>query len=517
MAIKTNQVPKKQVASTTSIPAPIGGLNARDNLASMKDSDAVFMENYFPETTSVNVRNGYAEHATGLGANVHTVVYYNDGVSQELFGVAGGSIFDITASGAVGAGVVTGLANSKFQYVNFGTAGGFFLMMVNGQDDLQYYDGTAWSAINAGSSPAITGVNTADIDNINIFKQRIWLIEKDTLNAWYLPVSSIGGAASKIDLSGLFKLGGTLVTMANWTIDNAAGIDDYAAFITSEGEVALYKGTDPSSANTWALVGTFRIGKPIGKKCAIKGGADVLVLTEDGALPLSKSLLTDRGQSNSAVTDKISQLFLEDARSYKSAYGWQPIIHPIGNKMIINVPSMEDSISHQYVMNLITGAWTKFTGWNSFCYEILEDNLYFGGNGTVYRADTGQNDNGSDIVADCQQAFSYFGTKGRQKRFLMARPIFSTEGEITPAIKMNTDFKNEAATSTPQYISSDDSLWNVAPWDTSSWGGGDAIVRNWRSINGLGYSAGIRMKVSANGIGCNWQSTDFVYEVGGIL
>lgn len=31
------------------------------------------------------------------------------------------------------------------------------------------------------------------------------------------------------------------MAMANWTIDNASGVDDYAAFITSEGEVALYR------------------------------------------------------------------------------------------------------------------------------------------------------------------------------------------------------------------------------------------------------------------------------------
>ena len=161
------QISKRQVSKTDSTPAPIGGLNARDGLANMDKLDAVVMTNWFPETTSVNVRNGHEEHATGLGSTVHTIAYYNDGVSQELFGVAGGSIFDVTSAGAVGAAEVTGLANSKFQCVNFGTAGGFFLLMVNGQDDMQYYDGTTWSVINSGSSPSITGVNTADIDTAN--------------------------------------------------------------------------------------------------------------------------------------------------------------------------------------------------------------------------------------------------------------------------------------------------------------------------------------------------------------
>lgn len=508
---------KRQVSRTTSIPAPVGGLNARDGLANMDETDAVLMDNIFPETTSADIRNGYEEHATGLGDLVQTVAYYNDGSTSKLFGVAGGDIFDVTSAGAVGAAEVTGLTNSKFQTANFGTAGGFFLLMVNGADDLQYYDGTSWGEIDAASTPAITGVATADIDNINIFKNRVWLIEKDSLSAWYLPVAAIGGTANEFDLSGLFKFGGHLVTMANWTIDNAAGIDDYAAFVTSEGEVALYKGTDPSSASTWALVGTFRIGKPIGKRCSIKAGADVLLLTEDGGLPLSRALLTDRGQSQSAITDKISQLFLEDARSYKTAFGWQPIIHPIGNKLIVNIPTVEDSQSRQYVMNLITGAWCRYTGWNAFCFEILNDNLYFGGDGAVYIADTGKTDDGNDINAEVQQAFSYFGSKGKQKRFLMARPVFSTNGAITPSLRVNVDYKSQSPAGTPQYSGSASSLWDVALWDVSFWNAGETIFRRWRSVTGVGYSGGVRMKVSTNGATFKWQATDFVYEVGGIL
>jgi hypothetical protein len=50
------------------------------------------------------------------------------------------------------------------------------------------------------------------------------------------------------------------MAMADWSIDAGIGIDDYAAFISDQGEVALYKGSDPTSATTWALVGTFWVG-----------------------------------------------------------------------------------------------------------------------------------------------------------------------------------------------------------------------------------------------------------------
>ena len=166
--------------------------------------------------------------------------------------------------------------------------------------------------------PLFLGVASADIIGINVFKNRVWLIEKH-IKAWYLPVSAIGGTANALDFLAYLN-GGYLMAMTNWTIDNAAGIDDYAAFISSEGEVAIYQGTDPSNASTWALKELFRIGRPIGRRCAIKAGADVLILTTDGAFPLSKALLTDRSQMQAAVTDKITNLITSDIAQYSSNF-----------------------------------------------------------------------------------------------------------------------------------------------------------------------------------------------------
>ena len=505
-----------RVSQTSSLQAPTGGLNAKDPVANMKETEAVTLENWFPTPSSVDIRNGMVEHVVGFPATVETIALYNDGIDPKLFAAAGSSIYDVTVAGALGAAEVTGLSNVRFQSINMGTAGGFFLMMVNGEDKLQYYTGTAWDEDGAGSL-TITGVDTADCIHINNFKNRVWLIEKESFNAWYLPVASIAGAATNFDLSGLFKLGGYLMAMANWTIDNASGVDDYAAFITSEGEVALYKGTDPSSANTWALVGTFRMGRPIGRRCFCKAGADVLVLTTDGAFPLSKALLTDRSQLNLAATDKISTIFNEDIRAYGSLFGWQPIIHPFGQKLIINSPTTEGEVAHQYVMNTSNGSWAKFTGWNAVCWEVLGDDLYFGTTDGVYQADTGNSDNGSEITCVAQQAYSYFGNKTGIKKWSMARCIFTSSGNVRPAILLNVDFASDRTTVPPSFTDNLGSTWDVAPWDTSSWTRGDSIVKNWQSITGVGYAGGIRVVVQTKDITCRWQSTDFVYEYGAVL
>jgi hypothetical protein len=503
----------RRVSTTSSIPAPTGGLNAKDAISNMKETEAPIMVNWFPTPSDVQIRNGYRSYTTGM-SSVETLMGYNDGLSQKLFAAASSAIYDCSTEGVLPVPSVTGLSNTKLQHITMGTVGGYFLMAVNGEDKLKYYDGSLWS--NDGSVYTITGVDSSNIIHINNFKNRVFLIEKDSLSAWYLPVASIAGAALELNLSGLFKLGGYLTCMANWTIDNAAGIDDYAAFITSEGEVAIYQGTDPSDVNAWALKGTFRIGKPIGRRCAIKAGADVLLLTADGAFPLSKALLTDRGQLSQAITDKISNLILSDIRSYQNIFGWQPIIHPLGSKLIINVPQTT-GMAHQYVMNTQTGAWTKFTNWNAVCWELLDDVLYFGASDGIYIADTGTDDNGADIECDVQQAFSYFGDKGSIKRFTMVRPIFLAEGDITPALVMNVDYEQRVPLGSPSFSGSAGAEWDLATWDVDAWGAGDTINKKWQSVTGVGYSGGVRIKTTTQGIGCRWQATQVVYESGGVL
>jgi hypothetical protein len=509
------QTTKRRVSNQVSIPAPTAGLNARDPLAKMAENEAPVMNNYFPTPSSVDSRGGSISHATGMTGTIESLLTYSNGIDRNLFAAVNGDIFDVTSSGVVGAADVTGLLNSRIQSINFGTAGGFFLMCVNGEDKMQIYTGSTW--YEDGTTTTVTGFDTADAIHINNFKNRVWFVEKESMKAWYLPVSSIGGAAVAIDFSGIFKLGGYLMAMANWTIDNAAGIDDYAVFVTSEGEVALYKGTDPSSADTWALVGTFRMGRPLGRRCFCKAGADVLLITTDGAFPLSKALLTDRSQMNLAATDKISSLINAATKAYFNNFGWEPIIFPTGTKLIINVPKIENVESIQYVMNTQHGAWCSFSEWNAACFAVLDDKLYYGTADAVIQADTGQSDLGEAIVGNVQQAYSYFQSGGIQKIFKMARPIMISEGTVVPSIRMSVDYKENTQQPSTENLSSGGATWDLATWDLASWTSGVNISSSWQSISGVGIAGGLKLSSSLTDIDCKWVSTDVIYEKGGSL
>lgn len=517
---------KKPAPQTTSIPAPIGGLNARDSIANMPATDALILDNWFPSPTSIDLRKGSEGFAKTTGTNVESLMAYNGTSTQKLFSVDEEGICDITAGGTVTPDV-TGLTNARFQHINFGTAGGHFLYAVNGADSAQLYNGTSWTSITGVSTPAITGVTTSTLIHVNSFKNRLWFTEKSSTRIWYLPVNSIAGAATSFDLGPLFKLGGYLMGMITWTFANSAGVDDYAVFVSSEGDAVVYRGYDPSSASTWALVGQFRIGRPIGRRFYCNVASDVVLLTADGAVPLSRSLTTNRSQTKIALSDKIVNLITADVQAYNSNFGWQVILNPIGNKLLVNVPQSENSRQYQYVMNTITQSWCTFgkrsksSAWNANCFELFNDKLYYGASSgsthQVYECDTGMNDDGNPIQAFGKPAFSYFGFKGRQKYFTMARPIFDLTGQVLASIVMNVDFENRNPDSSYSVIAvSNTSPWNTSPWNTSYWSQPAAIIKDWQTVNGVGFAGALSIYTSSL-ISLSWQSTDYVYEVGGIL
>src|SRR5262249_2244947 len=134
-------------AQAYSIGAPVGGLNARDSVAAMDKMDAVRLDNWFPSTSDVQLRLGYTVHASGLVDMVETLMTYSSATSNQMFAAtSGGDIFDVTASGAVGAPEVTLLTNGRFQYVNYTTTADSYLRAVNGADKSIVYDGSAWHA-----------------------------------------------------------------------------------------------------------------------------------------------------------------------------------------------------------------------------------------------------------------------------------------------------------------------------------------------------------------------------------
>lgn len=421
----------------------------------------------------------------------------------------------MTSSGAVGAAVVSGLTNAKFQHVNMSTSGGSFIMAVNGADKLRGWDGSAWWTDGDGAHD-ITGVDTATCINIQIFKRRMWLIPINSTKVWYLPVDSIAGAAASLDFGPLFTKGGSLFAMANWSIDAGIGIDDYAAFISDQGEVAVYKGSDVSSATTWALVGVFLIGQPIGRRCTTPYGGDVLMITRDGLVPLSKALMSSTVTTSIAFTDKIQNAMGTAASSYNSIYGWEATLYAPESMLIMNVP-IAIGQQQQYVMNTTTGAWSRWKGILANTWAVFQGNLYFGGSGVVGKAWLTQADATQNINFEGMSAFNYFGNRDGLKQFTLARPLIATDNTIGLNYGVNVDFDTFAPVGVPTFTASAAGLWDAGLWDSAQWGGDPTMQKAWQSVNGVGYCAAIHMVGASNKARIEWSATDYAFKRGGVL
>lgn len=517
MSVRGRRVPAK----TDSLPAPTGGWNARDALGEMPTKDAVTLINMFPEYSQVSVRKGWVTQSTGYAGQVETLIPYSSGSANKLFAASGTAIYDATSVGAVGAAVVSGMTNARWEYINMSNAGGSFLLMVNGADYMRIYDGSAWAADQAGAYTTPNGVESFDTrtaSGINLFKNRVWFIQENTLKVWYLPVDSIVGTATLFDLRSVAKKGGYLVKMENWTLDAGVGVDDHAVFLTSNGEVIVYKGTDPADATKWALVGVWEIGRPIGTRCTLKWGGDCLIITEDGIVSLGQVLLKGTMDGSAILSDKIANAVASSIVTYGSTFGWQLLYYSKQKMLMLNVPVAAGSFQEQYVMNTATKAWCRWKDVSANCWCIYQGEPYFGGNTLVGKMWSGQSDNTAQINAECKQAFTYFGSRGRQKVFGMTRPVLTVTGSPDIIVGLDMDYEDKGLTGNSVNIPvTVPVVWGTAVWGTDRWGGLEQIVKKWYATPGVGFAAAFRIRAATNGTSIKWTATDFTYQMGGVL
>ena len=519
---KSKRPGKTEISSSASLLAPIKGWNARDPEGSMPPGFALYLDNWFPTPGNVQLRKGAADWVSGNGAvPTKSLMVWNarSGTpKRRLFAATDSGIYDVTVTGVAWPAVSMALTDGRVNYVNYGTTGGSYLFCVNGIDTMKQYDGAAWSSI---APLAISGggtLTTSDIGNINVFKRSLYFLRRETMEFYYLPIDSITGTVSRFPLGALFSKGGSLLAMGTWTVDGGQGADDLAVFVTTEGQLAVYQGTDPSSASTWALVGVYDLGTPLGKKCFIKYGGDLVYISRDGAFPLTKALQSVNTQTTVAVTDLISSAFSAAATSWGQNYGWQGITSFTDQILIFNVPTTEYSLSQQYAMNTKTGAWCRLLDWNAFCWEIMDNQLYMGMTGKVALAWYGLTDFGGVINCYAKGSFQYFGgNRARSKKINLVRPVLKIGGTVAVSVAVDVDYANGLAFGPAVFNPAVGSLWGSALWGSGVWSDAAATKLDWVTVSVYeGYCAAVRLRVSSQNATVQWSATDLAFEVGNI-
>lgn len=507
-----------QTSSTTSISAPTGGWNVRDSLANMKATDCVQIDNWIVRTQAVQTRLGATNWATGLPAvAVESLLPYQapNSANNRLFAAVGSAFYNVTSQGAVGAAVQTGLTNARWQHINFSNSAGHYLITVNGADSYRHWNGTTWTSVaNFTLQPAATSFATTVFNNIALYRNRIFLTANNELAFYFLDAGAISGDVRIFRMGQVFRRGGRIVTMGNWTIDAGDGADDHFVVVSSEGEVAVYVGDDPTSATTWSLIGVYYIGRPVGVRSMIKFGGDLLLITDRGLYPISRALQSASVDRAVALTDKIDEIFRQKTTSFFNTFGWEGCIHTNESFLLINVP---DVPKVQYVMDLQTKSWSRFTDWDASCFCYFDGKLFYGTAGKVVQAYVGTSDFGVAIKTALLTGYNYFGSRGALKQVKLLRPIFATTGAFAFTLSLLGDFRRDIPPVNLTALPSGSALWDTSLWDVGVWTSDYAIIKSWRTVfNSPAYNYGLALQLSSADVTVQWIAMDYVFAKGGV-
>jgi len=491
------------------LPAPTQGLDTDSPVAELPPTLARKMENWIPKGVSLEIRKGHSDWVTGFSDPVETLMGYAAGSASALFAAAGASIYNVTSNGAVGAAVVTSLTSARFDYVNFTTSGGSFLWICNGADDPRHWNGAAW----ATPSLTVTTFTDNDIEGVMSFKERLYFRFKNSLTFGYLPTQSIAGTVSNFPLGAVFGYGGRLVDMESLSRDGGDGMDDFAVFLTSEGEIAVYQGFNPGAANEWALVGTYYVGEPVGDRPFVDLGDDLGVITLNGLVSV-KAIMSGSAQVTPPLSVRIGTLWQESTAAGRGFEGWEGIFVPSEDLLLINAPTSATE-AEQYVRHRVTGGWSKFTEWDFGCYEFYNGRLYAGGQTTVSRVFDGYDDDGADIVARLETAWTTLGDP-QLKTLMEIRMIVTTVTRAVYRIVGRTDFRDTPALPAfPANTLTNALVWGSGLWGTGVWGGVDASSRSWRAISGEGFNVALALEAKSNQSRYAVNGFNLRYTVGG--
>lgn len=482
------------------LPAPIAGWSTAGSLANPTPATAQVLENWRPTTTGIRARGGSRTHATVsiAGDPVESLISFNAPSGKKLFAATETKIFDVTTVAdpvVPPAAVVTGQTNGYYSYTDFTTSGTEFLTIVNGHDLLRLYDPVGgWQVVTGVSAPvAITGIaSTAMLSFVWVYRQRQFFIQASTLLLRYLPVSSVGGALGTVDLNGVFQRGGSLYFGSTWSMDTGDGLDDKIVLVTDQGEVAVYQGSNPADANDWQLVGRYDLAEPLGPRGSMHAGGDLLILTEDGIVPISVAVSKDRAAIDlSTISREIGPDWRREAAARRTL-PWEIVKWPERSYAIVNCPVTNDEQQPIcFVVNTQTGAWCKYTNWDTRCMILHAGQLYFGTNdGRVKLAEVGGNDDGAGIYYSCVANPDNLGVPGAIKTVHQARATYigSTPFIDKLSVSMNYTIELPSPPDATADISSNE--WDSGLWDVALWDGPESpvqVLARWRSIGRSGY------------------------------
>lgn len=354
------------------------------------------------------------------------------------------------------------------------------------------------------------GLSSANMSFVWVYRNRLYFAEAGSMNAWYLPVDSIGGEAKIFPLNGVFDMGGELIFGQRWSLASgqSGGLSDDCVFFSSEGQAAVYQGGSPDDvgpdfASPWSVQGVYRIGKPLGKNAFMLGGGDISVATDIGLIPMSKAIELDyTALSTASISNNISDEWQRAINEYGSS-GWMCKIWS-EMKLALVAPPTDNINPIMFAANTDTGAWARITGWEGRSMEVFDGRLFIGGvGGIVYAANETGSDDGRPYTGTIIPLFDDVGSPASLKIGKVGRYVSQSNVKVNGRITWRGNFDTNLPTAPEaERVSRDLGIWGQGIWGQSQWSRGNEVVPNhtWRSIGGTGYAFSLAFQVTSGGL-----------------
>lgn len=520
----------KRVQKAT-FPPNVGGLNAFDALTNMPLTDALILFNFLPTPYGLELRKGYVEWATGTGAEVRTVLPFEgqlaDNSADRLFAVTAAGIYGVTANGEISPTQVADFYDpepdpvpeqaGRGVYTHFTSdASEHYMFYADGDAGLWLYSETSDSWTRQTTTEITSGIDPEDCAFVVSHKQRIWMVPKESADAFYLGIDAIAGASTKFTFGSKFTQGGTLVGLWSWSLDGGDGVDDYLVALSRSGDVLIYRGSDPSLPD-WSLVGSWNVGEvPNSRRVVTEYGGSLYILSSFGLVDL-QALMQGEDLTNEITVSparKISRLLADAVNENLAAPEWQMSQFSSDNFLTVIEPKEETYPYEQFVQNTLTKGWTKFRDAPMVCTCEWQGRMYFGttdGKVMLYGGNLdGTNVEGDPGAARQFEVLTAYGPLGSDdmsyKNIQYVRTLIRSAGNFKINTKPVYDFSLTDKASLPGLSqTSNVAIWDTDSWNQSVWGGspqprdiitGDMGMGRMAAISTVGSSSGYLLLVS---------------------
>lgn len=309
-------------------------------------------------------------------------------------------------------------------------------------------DGTTrWDYVGAAASSVIGpsladqrlgyGADPADFVFVTVWKERVWLVERNSTRGWYLDAKSIYGTATSFNFGAKFQKGGPLVGLWSWSYDGGSGLDTSLVAISQAGDIAVWLGTDPASASTFSIKGVWYAGGVVsGRRIANDSGGDLLVISSLGLVPLSRLVVGgEELDRTSYASYKIGPLFSRLTQQFGSYRSWAVLAHPTANCLLVLVPSSGNGdATTQLALSFSTKGWffwrdlpiTSACAWNGELYFGTHDGRVCRQTGNIDDVDISNSYSFDEVAYSGLLAFQNLGN-ANNKQVSLVRPVIHSD------------------------------------------------------------------------------------------